>query len=151
MTQETLFTDLAANDREARSEYVDSQIGALLYGGSQGGLHLAQDEKHVLAAIRFHRGSNNAVSIREITKSTGLDPREVKNIVRTLRCNFQLPIGSSKHAVKGGYFIILTKEDQAIFDSDFLGQIRAQVDAHRAVSGPHRTRELLGQLQMEID
>ena len=151
MVQETLFTDLAAGDREARCEYIDSQIRALLFGGSVYGLTVSQDEKQVLSAVRFHRGSANAISIREITKSTGLDPREVKNVVRVLRCNFHLPIGSSKHAVKGGYFIILTKEDQAIFDSDFLGQIRAQVDAHRAVSGPHRTRELLGQLQMEID
>lgn len=150
MVQETLFTDLAAGDREARQEYIDSQIRTLLFGGSLCGLHLAQEEKTVLGFIRFRRGAANAISIREITKTTGLDPREVKNAVRTLRCSFHLPIGSSKHAVKGGYFVILTKEDQAIFDSDFLGQIRAQIDAHRAVSGPHRTRELLGQLQMEI-
>ncbi len=150
MTQETLFTDLAAGDREARKEYIDSQTRALVFGGSDHGLSLTIDEKQVLTCIRFRRGAENAISIREITKSTGLEPREVKNIVRTLRCNFHLPIGSSKHAIKGGYFIILTQQDQAIFDSDFLGQIRAQVDAHRAVSGPHRTRELLGQLQMEI-
>ncbi len=151
MVQETLFTDLAAGDREARRQYVDRQIEDLAYGKPSFGLSCAEQERTVLRAIRFHRGAENAVSIREITNLTKIEAREVKNIVRTLRCNFHLPIGSSKHATKGGYFIILTQEDQAIFDSDFLGQIRAQVDAHRAVSGPHRTRELLGQLQMEID
>lgn len=150
MTGETLFTSIDAGDRESRSHWIDLQIGRLMYGGSDLGVTLAPPEKAVLGCIRFHRGAEHAVSIRTIAFRTSLDARQIKNAVRTLRCNFHLPIGSSKHATKGGYFIILTPEDQAIFDGDFLGQIRAQVDAHRAVSGPHRTRELLGQLQMEI-
>lgn len=148
---QSLFPD-AEFTKQERAAQLDQQI-ALLAAGQPGGplnLQLTPDECAVLRAIRFHRGASNAIPIREMRTRIKLSDREIKRIVRTLRVSYHLPIGSSKDAQDGGYFLILTEDDQKVFDNSFLEQVRAQIQAHRCVCGPRRTRELLGQLSLEV-
>jgi hypothetical protein len=130
---------------------IDQYIASLLVGESGGplGLRLQPEEKAVLQAIRYHRGAGNALPIRELTQRLKMSDRQIKLIVRTLRINFRLPIGSSKHGTEGGYFIIVTPEDQAVFLKGPLDQIRAELEVVRAVAGHQSALELLGQLQLE--
>ncbi len=154
MTSEPLFPDLAL-PIEDRIRRIDDEILSLLSGQSGGplGLTLSDDEKRVLSAIRYRRGSSHAVLIREVQEllSGGrLTDRQIKKAVRTLRVQFRLPIGSSKQGSEGGYFIMLTDADHAILRNQVLDQVRAELEVLRSVDGPQAALELLGQLQLEV-
>jgi hypothetical protein len=112
---------------------------------------LEDSEKAVLDCLRYRYGIRNAMTIREIQLRTQLDPRTIKQSVRTLRINFRMPIGSWKHADKGGYFIILDDEDRSAWVKDVLDQVRAEVGVLKAAAGRQAGLELLGQLQIEIE
>lgn len=133
-------------------EEIDQQISDLANGGRLGplGQHLDSAEIAVLRAIRFHRGARNAITIAELRERIQLSEREIKQIVRTLRVDFRLPIGSSKNSVGGGYFVIVSIEDQEIATAGPLAQIRAEIEVLKVVTSPERTRELLGQIQLEV-
>ena len=145
MSTAHLFSSSAA-------DAVDQQIVDLLTGKNGGpmGLRPSAEEMAVLRAIRYHRGAKNAISIRDLQAKIDLSEREIKQIVRTLRVAFRLPIGSSKSATAGGYFIVVSIEDQEIAASGPLAQIRAEVEVLRLITSPERTKELLGQIQLEV-
>lgn len=147
MNQPSLFPE----STEQRVKRLDGEILHLLTGGIGGplALSLSDDEKKVLHQIRFHRGHANAVSIREIEQATGLIPRFIKLIVRSLRVQFRLPIMSSKHASQGGYFLMITPEDRAIWIKDVTDQIRAEAAVVRAAAGPRAALDMFGQLYFE--
>jgi len=154
MTEQSLFPDLAVSI-EQRRQTIDAEILWLLFGRPGGPLKLtlADDEKAVLAAIRYSRGAANACSIREIQRRPGcerLTDREIKKAVRTLRINFRIPIGSSKQGSGGGYFIMLTDEDHSILRNQVLDQVRAELEVLKSLDGPRAALELLGQLQLEV-
>jgi hypothetical protein len=148
MSQTSLFPE----STEKRIQRIDGLILHLICGGSGGPLNLQirDDEKAVLECLRFRRGLKNALTIREIQLRTKLDARVIKQAVRTLRLTFRLPIGSWKHADKGGYFLIVDDEDLAAWVKDVLDQVRAEIGVLRAAAGHQASLELLGQLQMEV-
>jgi hypothetical protein len=156
MTELSLFPDLSPSVEE-RARLLDLEIELLLFGKPGGPLklNLSDDEKQVLRAIRFHRGADRAITIRQMrdlwVKSVQLSERQVKNAVRTLRIDFRLPIGSSKKGSDGGYFLMLTEQDHAILHKQVLDQVRAELEVLKAVDGPRAALELLGQLQIEVD
>lgn len=147
-TQPSLFPESA----EAAIARLDSTILDLILGHNGGplGLTLEEREKAVLRTIRYMRGQANTITIAEISKLTKLNPREIKLAVRTLRINFHLPIGSSKNGSDGGYFLMLTEADRAVWAKDVLDQVRAELAVLRAGAGQQATLELLGQLHMEV-
>jgi hypothetical protein len=155
MTEQTLFPDLKL-DAEDRIRQIDLEIELLLFDKSRGplGLHLSDDERQVLSAIRYHRGADRAITIREMqegwTELVRLSDRQVKNAVRSLRIEFRLPIGSSKKGSDGGYFIMISPEDHAILHNQVLDQVRAELAVLRAIDGHRAALELLGQLQLEV-
>ncbi len=154
MTEQTLFPDPAPSTEES-ARILDLEIELLLFGKPGGPLllTLSDDEKWVLAAVRYHRGAARAITIREMQARTSCDrltDRQIKKAVRTLRINFHLPIGSSKQGNEGGYFIMLTEEDHAILRHQVLDQVRAELEVLKSVDGPKAALELLGQLQLEV-
>jgi hypothetical protein len=148
MVQSSLFPESS----ESRIQRLDADILSLLVGRAGGPLNLTlgDDEKTVLSMIRYHRGAKSAIPLREIQRQTKLDVRSVKQAVRTLRMDFHLPIGSSKSAESGGYFLMVTAEDRAIWSKDVIDQARAQLNVLKAVNGKHATLEVLGQLREEF-
>jgi hypothetical protein len=147
LTESTLFQE----SREALVERFDAEILALLTGHAGGprGLTLEEDEKEVLRRLRYRRGLANAVPIRELEDGTKLSPRSIKEIVRNLRLNFRLPIGSSKRGSHGGYYLMVTAEDEAAWINDVLSQVRAEVEVLRAAVRKRESLERIGQLAME--
>lgn len=147
-TQSLLFPE----PQELQIHRLDAAIAMLLIGHSGGplGLRLADDEKAVLGMIRYRRGMASAINLRDIQRRTKLDVRTIKQAVRTLRLNFHLPIGSSKSSESGGYFLMITPEDRAIWRRDVLDQVRAQVDVLRAADSHQSALEALGQLREEL-
>lgn len=154
MTEQSLFPESI----EQRRQRIDGEIEWLLFGNAGGPSHLVlnNNERRVLAQIRYRRGAVKAITIAEMREALGrtsagpLTDREIKNIVRALRLQFHLPIGSSKRGSAGGYFVMLTGEDHAILRAQVIDQVRAELDVLKAVDGPHAALELLGQLQLEV-
>jgi hypothetical protein len=144
------MSSLFANLPEQRAEVLDCTIGHLLRGrvGGPFKMRLSANEAAVLAGIRYHRGSGNAVTIAELAQRTKLQDREIKAIVRALRINFRLPIGASKNSASGGYFLVLTAEDLRLAMKSPLDQIRAELDVVRALGGD--AGEVLGQLALQL-
>jgi hypothetical protein len=134
------------------AERLDAEILQLICGGGgRFGLPLTDVERQVLAAIRFHRGLDRAVSLRAIAEQHRLDARQIKQSVRTLRLNYRLPIGSSKNAGGGGYYLMLTDDDRRVWRNDVIDQVRAQLDVLRAADSRHAALEALGQLRVELE
>lgn len=150
MTTETL---LFPEFEQSITERIDSTILMLLTGNAGGplGMTLNDDEKTILRMLRYMRGLRNTLSIREIQQKTKFSPRSIKDIVRCLRLNFALPIGSSKSSLGGGYYIMITREDVSAWGKDLFGQVRAEVAAFHGAAGPRATAELLGQLGLELE
>jgi hypothetical protein len=155
MSELSLFPDLDPSV-EQRVRLLDQEISLLLCGLPGGPLRmtLSEDEKQVLSAIRYHRGSARAITIQKIRemypKCADLTDRTIKEAVRTLRVQFHLPVGSSKHGRDGGYFLMFTPEDYSILHRQVLDQVRAELEVLKAVDGPRAALELLGQLQLEV-
>jgi hypothetical protein len=153
MTERSLFPDLAVSI-EQRVQSIDAEILWLLCGKpGKLGMTLSLEEKAVLTAIRYCRGAANSVTIREMRtwkKCEALADRQIKQIVRSLRLQFALPIGSSKKGSDGGYFLIVTDADRTIFRNGVLDQVRAELEILRSVDGDQAALELLGQLSLQL-
>jgi hypothetical protein len=148
-----MSTPLFAAASAERALELDQRIVGLVYGSRVGifGEHLSADERLVLKAIRYRRGSANTITIRELREKTELSDRAVKDAVRVLRLNFRIPIGASRDSERGGYFLIATAEDQALFLQGALRQIQAELEVIRAVGGQEQAAELLGQLRLALE
>jgi hypothetical protein len=150
---DSLFPDLGPTI-EQQIQRIDAEILSLLMGKTGGplGLSMSDDQKLILRALRYRRGSANAISIRELqtTRGAAMGDRAIKAVMHELRTTFRLPIGSNK-GTPGGYYIMISPEDHAILRSQILDQVRAELAVLKATSGPHAARELLGQLRIEID
>ena len=129
---------------------VDSEIATLLLGISGGplGIPINSDARRVLGAIRYHRGRANAIRIDTIRVKTDLGDRAIKKAVRDLRLTYRLPIGSSKRADGGGYYLMLTPEDRAAWMKDVLDQVRAEVEVLASAAGQQAALEMLDQLRI---
>lgn len=143
---------LFANEIQMRREALDLRITQLLYGAGEGqfGLSLNSMERTVLKVLRYHTSVANAITIAQLSEKTKLNAREVKEIVRRLRLGFGLPIGASRSGSSGGYYFILTDEDRRLFKTQFMQQIKAELEVMRVVCTAEETRELLGQLTLEV-
>ena len=144
-------TKLFPPTAEEMTAKIDGLISDLILGRSGGpyGLTLGTIEKSLLRLLRFQRGHEKAVSIGTLQEYLDADARTIKQAVRTLRLNYRLPIGSSKQSAGGGYYIMITPQDVAIWSKDVLDQVRAEVAVLRAAAGEQAGLEILGQLRNE--
>lgn len=150
-TQPQLFELRPAEEIEReRTAEIDRRIQDLLTGKAVVlGFTLSEQEKAVLGAIRYKRGAAHAIPVRELSRRFGLDDRRLRQIVRSLRLNYRLPIGSSRDATGGGYYIIVSADDLLTYLKGPLEQVRAELQVVEAVAGKQAARELLGQLRLD--
>lgn len=67
------------------------------------------------------RGRENALSLRELRRITGLHPRKITEAVQRARRR-GVPVLSSSHP--GGYFIAATEEEKAAFERSMRHRAR---------------------------
>ena len=102
----------------------------------------------VLEAIRPGTRSF-PVSIAEIQLRTLLSQRAVKDAVRTLR-ERQEPIGAGR-GKSNGYFLIRSVEDAELATRPLWLQAISELRTIRQMLGPHRYREIAGQMLLEVE
>lgn len=153
MIAQGLFPELQPTPDE-RIRSIDNDILALLTGKPGGPLNLtlSDDEKRVLALLRYRRGAARGITIRDMQAQMPagdrIGDRGIKATVRALRMQFHLPIGSDKGG--RGYFIMISADDHAILRGQIIDQVRAELEVLRSIYGAHAALELLGQLQLEV-
>lgn len=113
---------------------------------------MATNEEQAIAWIIFthHRSRHQPVSIAALGINTGLSERTIKGIIEKLRVNHRMPIGARRDE-KPGYFWIVDQMDQEIACIPFRNQVLTMFKTLRVLDSPKRVRELLGQLQMEVE
>lgn len=92
-------------------------------------------------------GRARAISIRELTRLTGLEPRAIKEAVQGLRLRHRLRIGSARGKLPGYYIIETAAEADATFTT-LVRQGVKMLRAARAIRDEQWLLEALGQLQM---
>ena len=128
----------------------DAQLDLLLHQGL-GALQPTIEQKTVLASLRFHKGAQNAIKIKDLTLATRLSDRAIKAAVNALRLDFGVLIGSSKSATTGGYYLILTDEERQASAELPADEIRERAAWLRVLKGKHYVLDLLGQVQIDIE
>lgn len=151
MSTQTTQPGLFPETPQERADRIDAEILTLLLGKPGGAFSetLAEDERAVLQAIRFHRGRDKAITIREIQLTTQLSDRQIKKAVRNLRMNFRVPIAASKDGLCGGYYLWMTAEDLAGWKSVMLDQLLAEIALFRAVTTEEAALEIVTALRLE--
>lgn len=78
------------------------------------------------------------------------DPRTLKGMVATLRNDWKLPIGSSRHEDKSGYYWINKPEDALAWFNSYTAQARQEMKtAYRLIKRHYP--ELAGQLRFDFE
>jgi len=132
-----------------RVQRIDAEILALLMGkpGGKFGETLKPKENAVLSAVRFRRGHANTVTIREISRQTGLGERAVKDAAQSLRLSFRVPIAASKLGLRGGYFIAITEQDLNIMIANIRDQVRTEIDVMKVFIGERAALDIIDALR----
>lgn len=103
-------------------------------------------------AVAFHiarHSPTEPVSLRTLCHEFGLDERAAKDLVRTLRTVWLLPIGSSRSSNNGrtGYFFCIELEEFKFFLRQFLRQPLDELATARNLAARHYP-EFAGQLSL---
>lgn len=106
-------------------------------------------ETLVAGLIWKHRGRNNSIALARIQELTGFSVRHIKDIVEQLVVTHKLQIGGRRDDPVG-YFMIQDADDQATAVGPYKSQILAMFKRLRVLEAPHRLREFLGQLKLEV-
>ena len=69
------------------------------------------DETLVWAALQEFIGKSHAAAQYDLADACKMDVRKVRTVIKDLIFKYRKPIASSPDRIKGGYFIIATKEE----------------------------------------
>ncbi len=112
-------------------------------------LDLDRDEQAVMKILRKHRGRQSAVKVDRIVQLTGINERQVRDIVRHLIHEHRAPVGSSTQKPYGYYWIVSGEEAEATvkaLERRGISVLTRAADIKR-ITLP----ELLGQLKLELE
>lgn len=136
-------------DDTDRAIALDAEIEAVLCGRS-GPWPITDEQRMVLRALREAKGAQRAVPIRELIARTGLDERTIKQVKHSLMVEFRLPIAGSRQTPVGYYFP-LSAEERIQAARPLKHEIQALALCVRVLESPQALRELLGQIQAELN
>ncbi len=112
-------------------------------------LDLDRDEQAVMKILRKHRGRESAVKVNRIVQLTGINERQVRDIVKHLIHEHRVPVGSSTKKPYGYYWI--ETADEAFENYEALRRRGISVLARAAKVKGVTLPELLGQLKLETE
>jgi len=111
-------------------------------------LSMDSESAHVLGIVRHHSGKGNAIQVRAIADLTGIAPRVVRDIVKTLIEHHHIRIGSSL-GHPSGYYMIETDEEAAQNEKT-LRKLGISILVHAAVLKKLTIAEYLRGIQGEM-
>jgi len=148
MAQPLLFETRSAEEmRRDRMDQVDRQVMDVLCGRSR--FPVSDRQIDLLRILRSKYGMGRAVQIGELAERININPRTIKEEIRGLVVDHQLPIGASRDGERGGYYLITTPEEAAAATADYKKEIVALARRVRVLEGQKGINELLGQLRIE--
>ena len=106
-------------------------------------------ERRVAGIVHRAQGRHSPVKLKAICAETGLDEREAKDVIRRLRRNHRMPIGS-RRGQDAGCFWIVDADDEAIAAAPIESQIVDMAITLRAMTSKRRRARLLGQVEMAL-
>ena len=112
-------------------------------------LDMDSDELSVYGIIRVRAGRERAVSVEEISRLSGVAPRQVRDIVKGLIERHRVRIGSALKK-PAGYYMIETREE-AEQNELTLRRLGLSVLSRAAAIRKLTVREYVRQLQTELE
>lgn len=112
-------------------------------------LEMDSDEISVYGIIRRHSGRDHAVSVEEISRLSGVAPRQVRDIVKGLIERHRVRIGSALKK-PAGYYMIETREE-AEQNELTLRRLGLSVLSRAAAIRKLTVREYMRRLQTELE
>ncbi len=112
-------------------------------------LEMDSDEISVYGIIRRHAGRDHAVSVEEISRLSGVAPRQVRDIVKGLIERHRVRIGSALKK-PAGYYMIETREE-AEQNELTLRRLGLSVLSRAAAIRKLTVREYMRRLQTELE
>lgn len=103
-----------------------------------------------IAGLIWDASREKPVTLSDLCHATDINERTVKGIVADLRLKHRCPIGA-RRGKPAGYFPIRSIEDAEAAANEYRAQMVTEAKVLRVLLGPHRMRELMGQVAMEAE
>lgn len=147
-TQPPLFETRTPQEiRAEQEERIDKQILDVLCDRGPG--PITQRQRDILHLLRYRRGCARAIQIGEMAEKLKTTPRQIKEDIADLSIRFRLPIGSSRDAESGGYYLCITQEERIATATPHIHQAMAHLRRANVVLDPKEMSELMGQLLLD--
>jgi hypothetical protein len=129
------------------AENLDAQIQETLMG-RLGPYPLTDQQRGVLHMLRYRRGAGQARPLAELATELKMQPRTVKDAVKSLVEEFAIPIGAARTGCNG-YFLCITPDDIEDAIRPLVHEIVSLARRVRVLGGAERLAELFGQMQLQ--
>jgi hypothetical protein len=133
---------------EGRAHRIDVMILDVLCG--RAAYPVNDRQRALLDVLRMRRGRQRAISIGELGERLKLNPRAVKLEIADLTVRFRLPIGSSRDAAEGGYYLVMTHDEAIDSAAPHIHQGIAHFKRAAVLLDKHDLNVMLGQLLLQL-
>lgn len=141
-------------DQQHSDARIERELHEVLVLG-RGPRRLLDEERRIAQILRFHKGKQTALPLKDLALKLGSDgsavsDRLVKALIRSLIVDFRLPIGSCRGELHG-YYLIRTIEEARDTARPLVNEIKKLAQRVRVNVGRHYALEILGQVQLELE
>ena len=133
--------------REAVADIANRVHDAML---DRGPWPLGETQRKLLECLRGRHGRLQAISIDELMRRVGSNPREIKRCIRELVIAFKLPVVASRDSEEGGYYFPVTAAERIEGTADYVKEIVALAERVRIVRNLPDLSTLYGQLPIKL-
>ncbi len=113
-------------------------------------IEMTREEKQITEILTEASGRERAVSVAAISRSTGINERRVRQIVKHLIERHQFPIGSTT-TVPSGYYIITDNEERIMVRKSLLRRAFSILKRASVYDKAGWVGAITGQLELELE
>jgi transcription initiation factor IIE alpha subunit len=110
---------------------------------------LSAEEDAILRVLAGRKGKHHAVTVEEIAKETRIEARRVRQVVKHLVEEHQVPIGTSTKS-PFGYYILEGDEERREVAKGLVRRALSILRRARAFDKSGWVRRMLGQMEFEM-
>ena len=111
------------------------------------GLALSAEEQRVLSVLERHRGREAAISSPQLAAAAGVSERRLRDLLRHLVLEHQVPLGSSSGR-PAGYWLIASDEERVQTRDSLLRRGLKNIQRSRAYDTSGFAARLVGQFEL---